>query len=138
MISRFNYLKKKSFFTNSTHRNVGPSQHLYRKEILTRGKQVGKLKTILDKTEYGPGCNHLKFDFMEELLKILYFFGLNLECIFNYHEKNCFSKIRQKSAFSGSKNCKKLEKVTFFNVFFPRKREMTFHILISFFPFHIF
>ena len=60
-------------------------QHLYRKEVLTHGNQVGKLKTILDKTKYGPGCNHLKFDFMEELLKILYFFGLNLECIFNYH-----------------------------------------------------
>ena len=52
----------------------------------------------------GPGCNHLKYDFMEKILKIRDFFGLNLQSIFSYHEKNIFLKIRPKTPFWGSKN----------------------------------
>ena len=43
----------------------------------------------------GPGCNHLKYEFMEKILKIRDFVGLNLQSIFSYQEKNILLKIRR-------------------------------------------
>ena len=54
--------------------------------------------------QYGPGCNHLKYDFMEKILKNRDFFGLNLQSIFSYKEKNIFLKNWPKTPFGGSKN----------------------------------
>ena len=83
----------------------------------------------------GPGCNHLKYDFTEKILKIHDFFGLNLQSIFSYHGKYIFFKTWPKTPFGGSKNRQKSEKNTFLSLFdfLSRKREMTYIFFISFF-----
>ena len=51
--------------------------------------------------ELGPGC---KYDFMEEILKIADFFGLNLQSIFSYYEKNIFFENSTQKALKMRKN----------------------------------
>ena len=54
---------------------------------------------------------------MEEILKSRKFFGLILQSLFSYNERNIFLKIRPQNPFRGFKNNKKPEKNPFFNIF---------------------
>ena len=68
-------------------------------EPLCHFAMVIKFNLLFNIHLFGPGCNHLKYDFMEKNLKIRDFFGKNFQSIFSYHEENIFRKIRPQSPF---------------------------------------
>ena len=62
---------------------------------------------------YEAECNHLNYDFMEEILKMNDVFNLNLQSIFICYE--IFFKFELKGPFGGLKTAK-MGKNTFFNL----------------------
>ena len=79
-------------------------------------KSKSEFYTAPTATHNGPGCNHLKYDFMDKILKIHDFFGLNLQSIFSYHEKKFFFENSAQNplwAFGGPKTAKNRKKHVF-------------------------
>ena len=111
-----------------------PIPHPLRTHTRARARPPNQATCVtLTTANNGPGCNHLKYDFMEKILKIHDSFDLNLHSIFSYHEKNIFLKIRPKTPFWRSKTAKNW-KNTFLSLFgfLSRKREMTPTFLFHF------